>query len=44
MLVLSQKSDLAAFTVYSQIDIDDREKRVIELIIKENYTILKDLF
>jgi hypothetical protein len=30
--------------VFSKIEIDERDRRVVDLVIKENYNTIKDLF
>lgn len=38
------KSDYQLVNVFSKIEIDERDRRVVDLVIKENYTTIKDLY
>ena len=44
ILLQCYKSDNAAVTVFAQLEIDDRDRRLVEHLIKENYTIIKEMY
>lgn len=45
ILLQCYKSDIAATaTVFTQLEIDDRDRRLVEHLIKENYTIIKEMY
>lgn len=31
-------------TVYSHVEIEDRDRRLVEMVLKENFTMLKDIY